>query len=299
MKADDFYGIIPPLQTAFTADGEIYEQGIRNIVSFTLPYIHAYYPLGTYGAGPLMTLDERKKVLEIILDEVNGKVPVIAHVGTADTKSAIELAKHAKAAGAAAVGSISPYYTPHLPDDALFQYFMDLMDAVADDGFPVFVYNNASYCQNTITPKLLKRLADNGLRGCKDSSFDLVNFYQFKEAVKDYPDFNVIIGTEAIFVASYEAGAKGCVCGLGNVFPDIMRKMQDQFTSGNLSGALETQRLILNIRSIIKQGPTVPILHAILELRGIDAGMPKRPFLPVTPEIKTKIAAQLKELGLV
>ena len=109
MKAKDFKGIIPPIQTSFTADGELNEQGIRNLIRFTLPHVHAYYPIGTYGVGPLMTMDDRKKALEIILDEVNGKVPVIAHVGCADTKSAIELAKHAKAAGASAVASISPY----------------------------------------------------------------------------------------------------------------------------------------------------------------------------------------------
>jgi len=75
--------------------------------------------------------------------------------------------------------------------------------------------------------------------------------------------------------------------------------MYDQFMEGNIQGALETQRTILNIRDIIKQGPTVPILHAILELRGVDAGMPKRPYLPVLPEVKHKIAAQLRELNLI
>jgi len=296
MKAIDFKGIIPPIQTSFTKDGEIYEKGIRELIRFTLPHVHAYYPVGTYGVGPLMTLDERKKVLQVMLDEINGRVPVITHVGCADTKSAIELARHAKASGAAAVGSIAPYYSPNLPDDLLFRYYADIIDAVGDDDFPIFLYNNSHYSQNTVSPALLKRLAEYGLRGCKDSSFDLVNFYQYKEAVKDYPDFNVIIGTEAIFVAAFEAGAQGCVCGIGNIYPEIMRKMYDEFVAGDTAGALNTQRKILNIRSIIKQGPTVPIMHAILELRGVDAGYPKRPYLPIAPELKAKIAAQLKEI---
>lgn len=298
MKAMDFKGIIPPLQTSFTREGEIYERGIRELVRFSLPYVHAYYPCGTYGCGPLMTLEDRKRTLEIILDEVGGRVPVIAHIGCADTKSAVELARHAKSAGAAAVGSISPYYSPNLPEDLLYGYFADIIDAVNEEDFPVFLYNNGHYSQNAVSPKLLRRLADYGLRGCKDSSFDLVNFYQYKEAVKDYPDFNVIIGTEAIFVAAFEAGAQGCVCGIGNIFPDIMCRMYDEFVSGNVAAALKTQRLILNIRDVIKQGPTVPILHAILELRGVEAGYPKRPFQKVGPEMKIKIEAQLKELEL-
>ena len=299
MKAMDFKGIIPPIQTAFTKDGELYEKGIREIVKFTLPHVDAYYPIGTYGVGPLMTLDERKKALEIMLDEINGKVPVIAHVGAADTKSAIELSRHAKAAGAAAVGAISPYYSPGLPDDFLYRYFVDIIDAVADEEFPVFLYNNSHYSQNKISPALLKRLADYGLRGCKDSSFDLVNFYQYQEAVKAYPDFNVIIGTEAIFVAAFEAGAKACVCGIGNIFPEIMKKMYDEYMAGDVAAALESQREILDIRNIIKSGPTIPIMHTILELRGVDAGYPKKPYLPVTPAAKENITKMLKELNLI
>ncbi len=299
MKAIDFKGIIPPVQTAFTEGGEIDEKGIRNIIRFTLPHVHAYYPTGTYGLGPLMTLNERKKVVEIMLDEVNGQVPIIVHVGCADTKSSVELAQHAKAAGAAAVGAISPYYSPGLPDDYLYRYFIDISDAVGDEEFPVFVYNNSHYSQNKVSPALLKRLADGGLRGCKDSSFDLVNYYQYKEAVSEYPDFNVIIGTEAIFVAAFEAGAQGCVCGIGNIFPEIMRKMYDEFMTQDIAAALKSQKEILKIRDIIKQGPTIPIMHAILELRGIDAGYPKRPFLKVSAEQKEKIANQLKAMNLI
>lgn len=299
MKTTEFRGIIPPIQTAFTKDGEIYEQGIRNIVRFTLPYVDAYFPIGTYGVGPLMNLDERKKALEIFIDEINGRVPVIAHVGCPDTKSAVELAKHAKAAGAAAAASISPYYSPNLPDDMLFRYHADIIDAVQDDNFQYFLYNNPVYCQQKISPALIARLAQYGLRGMKEASFDLVNFYNFKEAVKDYSDFSMIVGTEAIFVGAFDAGASGCVCGVGNIFPEIMRRIMDQYNAGDHEAALETQKLILKIRGIIKQGPTIPNMHAILELRGVDAGFPKRPYLPVSDEHKAKIADRLKKLDLI
>ncbi|MEA4912318.1 MAG: dihydrodipicolinate synthase family protein [Oscillospiraceae bacterium] len=294
MKAMDFKGIIPPIQTAFKADGSLDKEGTRNIVRFTLPHVQAYYPLGTYGTGPLMSLDERKEALEVILDETNGKIPVIAHVGTPDTKSAVELVKHAKAAGASAVGSISPYYAPHLPEELLYHYFMDLMEAAGD--MPLFVYNNAHYCQNVITPGLLQRLAGEGLRGCKDSSFDLVNFYNFKEAVKDYPDFNVIIGTEAIFVPAFEAGATGCVCGIGNIFPELLKKMYDQTLAGNTAEALKTQAQILRIRAITKLAPTIPVMHCILELRGVNAGMPRRPYLPLDDSTKALVKSKLQAI---
>ncbi|HHY08434.1 MAG TPA: dihydrodipicolinate synthase family protein [Corynebacteriales bacterium] len=298
MKALDFKGIIPPVLSSFTPDGEIYEKGIREVIRFTLPHVDAYYPIGTYGCGPLMSLEERKKALEIILDEVNAEVPVIAHVGAADTKSTLELAKHAKKAGASAVGAISPYYAPNLPDEALYSYFASLVDAVAEDEFPVFLYNNPHYSQNIISPKLLRRMANHGLRGCKDSSFDLVNFYQYQDAVADYPDFNVIVGTEAIFVAAFDAGATGCVCGMGNIYPELMARMYKEYESGEREKALETQRLILKIRSITKVGPTMPNMYAILEIRGIDAGYPRQPYLPVDDARKAEIKVSLAKLNL-
>ena len=136
MKAQEFIGIIPPIQSSFTKTGEIYPIGIREIVSFTLPYVQGYYPIGTYGCGPLMSIQERKKVLEIIVEEVNGRVPVVAHVGTADTQDTIELALHAKSVGVCWCGSHCSIMSPHLLEASLFNHFARLIDAVNEPDFP-------------------------------------------------------------------------------------------------------------------------------------------------------------------
>lgn len=298
MKAKEFVGIIPPLLSSFSENGEIYENGIREIIRYTLPHVNAFYPIGTYGCGPFMTSMERKKVLEIILEEVNGRVPVIAHVGAAGTQPMIDLAKHAKSAGANAVGAISPYYSPKLPEENLFKHFASLIDAVNEDEFPVFVYHNAHYSQNTVTPALLKRLADHGLRGCKDSSFDLVNFFLFQDAVADYSDFNLIVGTEAIFIGAFDAGATGTVCGMGNIFPETMAKLYHAYLEGDRKTAFETQRLILQIRAITKLGPTVPIMHEILKMQGVDAGFSRSPFIPIDDGLKKKVKKALLSIGM-
>ncbi len=298
MKAREYKGIIPPILSSFTRDGEIYEKGMREIIKFTLPHVNGYYPIGTYGCGPLMSQDERKKALEIILDEVAGKVPVVAHVGAAGTRPMVDLAKHAKAAGAQGVGAISPFYAPHLPEENLYRHFASLLDAVNEEEFPVYVYNNSHYSQNVITPKLLKRLADHGLRGCKDSSFDLVNFFFFQDAVAEYPDFNVIVGTEAIFMGAFEAGAIGMVCGMGNIFPELMQKMYQAFISGDKDSAMKIQRLTLKLRAITKAGPTVPIMHEILRMRGVDAGYPRSPFIEIDQATKNKVKQGLQDLDL-
>ena len=298
MKAKEFIGIIPPLLSSFTEDGEIYEKGVRDIIKFTLPHVNGYYPIGTYGCGPLMSLSERKRTLEIILDEVDKEVPVVAHVGETSTKKVIELAKHAKEAGASGVGAIAPYYSPHLSEEALYAHFTSLIDAVNEEEFPVYVYNNYVYSQNLITSTLLKRLADHGLRGCKDSSFDLVNFFQFQDAVSDYPDFNLIVGTEAIFMGAFDAGATGTVCGMANIFPEIMAKIYKQYLDGNREAAMETQRLILKIRRITKLGPTIPIMHYILRMKGIDSGYPRKPYINIDSKLKINVQKELEKLDL-
>jgi dihydrodipicolinate synthase/N-acetylneuraminate lyase len=298
LKAKDFIGIIPPLLSSFTKNGEIYDKGIREVIKYTLPFVHGYYPIGTYGSGPLMSIDERKKVLDITLEEVNGRVPVVAHVGHPGTNPMLDLAKHAKKAGAAGVGAISPYYAPHLSDDNMYHYFASLIDAVNETEFPVYVYNNSHYSQNSISPKLLARLAAHGLRGCKDSSFDIVNFFLFQNAVSAYPDFNVIVGTEAFFMGAFDAGATGMVCGLGNAVPELLKKMYDAYKSGDRETAMSMQRLVLNVRDLAKTGQTVPILHEILRLKGVDVGYPRSPFVELDDAAKQKIRSGLKELSL-
>jgi dihydrodipicolinate synthase/N-acetylneuraminate lyase len=298
MKAKQFTGIIPPMLSSFNKDGEIYEKGIRDLVRFMLPYANGFYPIGTYGCGPLMSIEERKRVLEIILDEVNGRIPVVAHVGHSGTQPTVDLAKHAKQAGAAGVGAISPYYSPHLPEENLYQHFATLFDAVNEEEFPVFVYNNAHYSQNSVSPKMLKRLANHGLRGCKDSSFDIVNFFQYQDAVAEFPDFNLIVGTEAFFMGAFDAGSTGMICGLGNAFPELIRKMVDAYQAGDREKAMELQRLVLRVRDIAKSGPTVPILHAILKMRGVDAGYSRSPMIELDSATYDKVCAALKTLQL-
>jgi len=294
MKASDFKGIIPPMMTAFTKEGEIYEKGTREIVDFIVPHVQGLYPCGTYGSGPMMSIAERKKAAEIIVDQTKGRVPVIVHVGTADTKNTVELARHAEAIGAQAVGAITPYYNSY-SEDAIFIHFQQLIKAV---NIPVFLYNNPKASGNPVSPNLLVRLAREGLGGVKDSSFDIVNYYHAKIALQEFPQFNLIIGTEAILVAAFDAGAKAAVTGLGNVYPDLIRKLYEAYLEGDRERTMQIQQEVLVVRQITKYGPTVPTCHAILKLRGIDSGYPRLPFTPVPPETEKRVKDALQGMGL-
>jgi len=295
MKASDFKGIIPPMMTAFTEEGEIYEEGTRRIVDFIVPHVQGLYPCGTYGSGPMMSIAERKRAAEIIIDQAKGRVPVIVHVGTADTRNTIELARHAEAIGAQAVGAITPYYNSY-SEDAIFIHFQRLINVV---NIPVFLYNNPKASGNSVSPNLLVRLAKEGLGGVKDSTFDIVNYYHSQIALKEFPELNLIIGTEAMLVAAFDAGAKAAVTGLGNVYPDLIRKLYEAYLNGNREKLMQIQEDVLIVRQITKYGPTVPTCHAILKIRGIDAGYPRLPFTPVSAETEKRVRESLQSHGFI
>lgn len=295
MKASEIKGIIPPMMTAFTEAGEIYEKGTREIVDFIAPHAQGLFPCGTYGSGPMMSIAERKRAAEIIVDQANDRVSVIVHVGTADTKNTVELARHAESIGAHAVGAITPYYNSY-SEDAIFIHFQRLINAVK---IPVFLYNNPKASGNSVSPELLVRLAKEGLGGVKDSSFDIINYYHSQIALKDLPELNLIIGTEAMLVAAFDAGAKAAVTGLGNVFPELIRKLYDAYLEGDRGKIMQLQIDVLKVRQITKYGPTVPTCHAILKLRGIDAGYPRLPFTPVSAETEKRVKESLKSNGLI
>lgn len=282
------------MMTAFTKQGEVYDKGTREIVDFIVPHVQGLYPCGTYGSGPMMSPEERKRVAEIIIDQVNGRVPVIVHVGTADTKNTIELARHAEAIGARAVGAITPYYNSY-DEDAIFVHFQQLINAV---NIPVFLYNNPKTSGNSVSVNLLLRLAKEGLAGVKDSTFDIVNYYHSRIGLKDFPEMNLIIGTEAVLVAAFDAGAKAAVSGLGNVYPDLMEKLYKEYLEGDREKLMQTQEDVLRVRQITKYGPTVPTCHAILNLRGVDSGYPRLPFRPVSPETIKRVKEALQSMRL-
>ncbi|MFW6150184.1 MAG: dihydrodipicolinate synthase family protein [Chloroflexota bacterium] len=294
MKAKDFKGIIPPIMTAFTKEGEVYEKGTREIVDFLIPHVQGLYPCGSYGSGPMMSIAERKRVAEIMLEQVAGRVPVIVHVGTADTKNAVELAKHAQSIGARAVGAVTPYYNKY-NDEAIFAHYVQLIQSVQ---VPVFLYNNPTLSGNSISTDLLVRLAREGLAGVKDSTFSMENYYHMQMALKDFPEMNLIIGTEALLVAAFDAGARAAVTGLGNVYPDLVAELYRDYRAGDREKLMQTQYRVLRARQITKFGPTVPTCHAILKLRGIDGGYPRMPYAPVSAEVESKVEQALKSEGL-
>jgi dihydrodipicolinate synthase/N-acetylneuraminate lyase len=286
------FGIIPPVITCFTKDGNVDEKAQRELTRFLAKHVDGFYPCGTYGSGPLMTIEERKRVAEIVVEE-KGKCSVMVHVGAINTRQCIELAQHAQSIGADAVGAIPPFYYKYTSDQ-LLDHYRAIMKST---DLPVYLYNNPELSGNPISPDILATLAEEGLAGVKDSAFDLVNFYMYMLKVKT-PSFRFIVGTEAIAAPALDAGAVGVISGLANVFPEFMAKFYNTWLKLDARKTSEYQLKVVKARSILKYGPTLTMTYAVLRMRGINSGYPRSPYSEIPLSVYNKVEKEFHEMGL-
>jgi 4-hydroxy-tetrahydrodipicolinate synthase len=137
------------------------------------------------------------------------------------------------------------------------------------------------------------------VRGIKDSGFSFIELTHFMLALEDRPDFRFIVGTEALALPAFMIGAKGSVAGLANAFPELVVRLWDLFQAGQYEEAARVQMQVTRARQILHiPASTNAACYAVLHERGIDAGYPKAPILPVMEEKRIAMIAAFKEMGL-
>ncbi|MBA7501980.1 4-hydroxy-tetrahydrodipicolinate synthase [subsurface metagenome] len=296
MRSLQIKGVIPPLTTPFTREGDIYEEGLRKLLDFQIEKgSRGVFLCGTYGSGPLMSVTERKKVVEIAVDQIKNRITTIVQVGTPSTKDAIELAKHAEESGVDVVSCVPPFYYRHDAQTVL-EHFKQLVKAVE---IPVYVYNNPKTSGFTVTPSILSKMADLGVKGIKDSCFSLIEFSHFLIEFEDREDFNFIIGTEALAMPAILLGAKAVISGLANPFPEIVVDLYNTTIKGDYEKAAKLQLKVNEGRKILHIAKsTNAACYAMLNERGIDVGIPRRPVLPVTTEELELMKKEFMRIGI-
>ncbi|MFW6121712.1 MAG: dihydrodipicolinate synthase family protein [Petrotogales bacterium] len=273
MMKKELKGIIPPVVTIFDAEGKVDEKKYRNFIEFLCKHVQGLFVCGTYGSGPLMTLEERKRTLEIALDQANGRIPVVTHVGSTVPEHILELAHHAEEKGAKAVASVAPFYFGYSQENIIdfFKWFVKEVD------IPVYLYNNPKTTGLEVKIETLKELHKNGLAGVKDSTFDLVYFYEVKNNI-GLESFSYISGTEAFIIPAIPLGADAAICGLANALPEIVVELYNKAISKNYEEAYILQEKVNHLREIQHYAQSIPAIHAMLKMRGIDSGHTKLPF---------------------
>lgn len=290
-------GVIPPIITPFDCDGKIDIENLKKLLNFLKDKVDGLYICGSYGSGPLMSVEERKKVTQIAVKVIDGKIPIVAHVGTTNTRDTVELSKHAEKIGCDAVSAVAPYYFHH-NEDNLLEFYGSILKAVAPN-FPVYVYHNPKFSGYEISLNTMKRLKELGVNGIKDATFNILTFATYMREFTD-KNFDIVLGTEAMWLSARALGAEAYIPGLGNVFPEICRKMYEEGMRNDMGQCRETQFKVNNLRDIMYLAKSTQLaIYAMLEIRGIINAYPRSPFVPASEQEKKEIKKQLIGLGVI
>jgi dihydrodipicolinate synthase/N-acetylneuraminate lyase len=244
-----------------------------------------------------LTPEERKRLLEALVDEVGRRIRVVAQTGCLDTGTTIELTRHAMAVGAAAAGVIAPPFYHYYDHRALIRHYKAVANAVK--GFPVFLYNIPSYSGNTLTPALVLELAGavDNVVGLKDSGFDMV---ALDRIIADAPaGFCVLNGIDPYTFQALVTGAAGSVAVSANAFPELFVSLFDAVKKGDLKTARAKQVLVGRAWDIFRHGPLVAVVKETLRLRGGDPGCVRPPQRELTVGEKKALARALEAAGLI
>lgn len=282
-------GIVTALLTPFTK-GEVDEKALRGHVDFQVENgVHAIFPCGTMGEGPLMTTEQRERVAEIVIDQAGGRVPVIVHVGSICTATVLRLAKHADDVGADAVSSICPYYFPH-DRMSVINHYKSLSEAT---DLPVFIYNNPNLTKFDITPEIVEEIAKSpNVTGVKESSRSLSRITEIIGRLGE--DFIVLVGGCWLLLPALSVGAMGGVSSISNVFPNIVVEVYNAFQGGDLRRAREAHQRITEIWKILGKGPYISTHKEALRLIGRDLGEVLGPLREMTDQEKKRLREDLK-----
>ncbi len=291
MVKQDLEKIFSALIIPMNEDESINEKALADLVCRELEDgVEGFYVCGSSGEGLLLSLEERKRVLEIVKKEAGDKVPVIAHVGTIRTQDAIELAKHAQQSGACAVSMIPPYYY-HFSMDEITAYYQDILTAVP--GLPGIIYNIPQFTGIEFSKQNAGALlSDPRIIGIKHTSQNLYSLERMHDA---YPDKVLFNGFDEQFIGAYQMGATAAIGTTVNLFAPLFISARRLLAEGRNAEAHEVQK---KINERVELMCSVGIFNAtkyLWTLRGIPCGDCRRPFKPLT-QSQRKL---LEDAGLV
>lgn len=292
MDTKKFEGIFPALLTPFEKDNSISHHTLRDLVRMNLEKgVSGFYVDGSTAETFLLTLDERKAILETVADEVAGRATLIVHIGCISQDQAIDLARHAKNNGADAMSSIPPFYYGFGWDE-IKRYYQSLVDAV---DLPMLVYNYPGNSGVKFTLENIRELlADPRFFGVKHTSSD----YYMLERIKGIrPDTIIYNGFDEMFLSGIAMGASGGIGSTYNFMAEKFVRMLHLVRQGMLQQARLIQTQVNNILEVLFQIGIMPAEKAALELMGIPMGNCRKPFREITQEERTRLRNVLKENG--
>ncbi len=286
-----FYGIITPTLTGWTPEGEIDREKTQRHIKYVIDGgVHGVLVAGSTGEASLMTMPQRKEIIDIGVEAAKGKVPVIAGTGHNSTRLAIELTKYAEAAGADAAMAFLPHY-PKPAQDGLYYHYKALGEAV---NIPVFIYSWPGQYGIEIEPETVARLAEEGyIQGIKDSTESLDHTLEIIRLTKG--KIAVLDGVDSNALATLCLGAPGTMMMCADIVPAEAVKIYDLFKAGRIEEAAKQQLALLPLfHLIIAYGiDNLPVVREGAKIMGCDVGDSPPPTTKLKPDLREKLREEL------
>ncbi len=290
-----FSGSMVALVTPFNVDGQLDEEALRRLVNFQISEgIDFLVPCGTTGESATLTMAEHLRVVEIVVQRADGRVPVVAGAGGNNTEHVIEMAKRIESLGVDGLLSVTPYYNKPT-QDGLFQHYRALAAAVK---LPIIVYNVPGRTSTNLLPDTVVRLsAIDNIIGIKEACGDINQINEL--AVKIPPRFKLFSGDDALTLPIIALGGVGVISVISNQAPKMMAELTCLCHEGKFEAARKLQRQLYNLMKLnfIETNP-IPV-KAGLAMMGLIEESYRLPLVSMSEENKRKLRGAMVELGLV
>jgi len=287
-------GIIPAMVTPFDKEGKINEAVLRRLVNFLIEAgVHGLFPVGSQGEFYALDREEKKKVMEIVVDEANKKVPVYAGTGAITTKESIYLTRMAEDIGVDAVSVITPFFIS--PDqNELYEHYLAIARST---NLPVLLYNNPGRTGVNLSADLVARLSEiDNIVGIKDSSGDMTLTSEYIRRTDD--SFSVLSGRDTLIFGTLLHGGKGSIAATANVVPKLVVEIYEAYMRGDIERARQAQTELVPLRLAFNLGSFPVVIKDALKLIGIDAGSTRAPVKSLDEDKKEKLKKVLQQMGL-
>lgn len=289
-----FTGVGTALITPFTKAGALDEPAVRRLARRQVEAgVHFLVPCGTTGETPTLSPAERRRVVEIVVEEASGRALVLAGAGGYDTQEVVHAAAEMQKAGAQGLLSVTPYYNRPTPE-GLYQHFKAIAESTP---LPIVVYNVPGRTGCNIEPATLARLATiRGIVGVKEASG---NMTQMAEICRLLPgDFVVLSGDDAVTVPLMSIGGRGIISVVSNQVPSEMVQMVEAAERGDFASARRWHEKLLPLMQVnfVESSPG-PVKFAMAAM-GLCEEAYRLPMVPPKPASQEKVLAVLRDFGL-
>ena len=272
MNRIEIKGIIPPIITPMHADESINTAELRRQVDRQIENgVHALFCFGTNGEGYILDGREKQLVLETVIEQANGRVPVYAGTGCVSTRETIAQSRMARDAGADVLSIITPSFAAASQQE-LYDHYRAVAEAV---DIPIVLYNIPARTGNKLLPETVGKLARDVdvIMGAKDSSGDIENLKAYIRETRDIgKDFAVLAGNDGNILTCLKEGGAGGIAGRANLYPKTLASIYNYFVAGDLEKAQEAQDAVATLSRVFKFGNPNTIIKKAVNLLGYPVG---------------------------